>query len=183
MFEISFRGMTEGDLPLVAAWLREEHVQRWWRDPSAADNVESEYLPRINGIEPTEMLIVLRDGTEIGMIQRYRMSDHPDWELSLACTGVTFMVAAGIDYVIGVRDLVGRGIGSVVVAAFSAEVFARYPEVDQIVVTPQVANRASCRVLEKAGYLLTWTGMLDSDDPSDSGTAALYVLDRSPLDS
>jgi hypothetical protein len=33
-------------------------------------------------------------------------------------------------------------------------------------------------VLEKSGYRLVWTGMLDSDDPSDSGTAAMYVLDR-----
>jgi aminoglycoside 6'-N-acetyltransferase len=177
--DVSFRGMTEGDLPVVAAWLREEHVQRWWKDPSAPDHVEAKYLPRINGAEPTEMMIFLLGGREIGMLQRYRMSDHPDWERSLASTGLSFNAAAGIDYAIGVPDLVGRGIGSEVVAAFSADVFARYPDVDQIVVTPQESNRASCRVLEKAGYRLAWTGMLDSDDPSDSGPAALYMLDRS----
>jgi aminoglycoside 6'-N-acetyltransferase len=180
--EVSFRGMAEGDLPVVAAWLREAHVQRWWKDP-APDNVEAKYLPRINGTEPTEMLIILWNGREIGIIQRYRMRDHPDWERSLASTGLTFRSAAGIDYAIGVRDLVGRGIGSAVVAAFSGEVFARYPDVDQIVVTPQEANRASCRVLEKAGYRRAWTGMLDSNDPSDSGPAALFVLERSSLDS
>jgi RimJ/RimL family protein N-acetyltransferase len=50
--------------------------------------------------------------------------------------------------------------------------------VTSIVVTPQEANRASCRVLEKSGYRLVWTGMLDSDHPSDAGTAAMYLLDR-----
>lgn len=178
MVDTSFRSMTEGDLPLVAAWLSEEHVQQWWKDPSAPENVEAKYLPRINGVEPTEMMIIMWQGRDIGVIQRYRMSDHADWERSLAPTGLTFRAAAGIDYMIGVPDLVGAGIGSPVIAAFSADVFARYPDVDQIVVTPQEANRASCRVLEKAGYRLAWTGMLDSNDPSDSGLAALCVLDR-----
>lgn len=45
---------------------------------------------------------------------------------------------------------------------------------------PQTANRASCRVLEKAGYELEWTGLLQSDDPSDAGPAALYVRQRTP---
>lgn len=49
-----------------------------------------------------------------------------------------------------------------------------------IVVTPQQANRASCRVLEKAGYKLKWAGLLDADDPADAATAVLYV--RRPYD-
>lgn len=179
--EVSLRRMRRADLPTLATWLREEHVQRWWKDPSAPDQVEEKYLPRIDGLEPTEMLIILWGGREIGMIQCYRMRDHPDWEHALeSSTGLIFGAARGIDYAIGVPDLVGRGIGSAAVAAFSAQVFARYPEIDQIVVTPQQANRASCRVLEKAGYTLKWTGILDSDDPADAGIAALYVLDRAP---
>lgn len=178
MADVSFRRMTEGDLPLIAAWLREEHVQEWWKDPSAPEGVEAKYLPRINGVDPTEMLIIVWEGRDVGMIQRYRMCDHPGWKRSLAPSGLTFSAAAGIDYMIGVRNLIGRGIGSAVVATFSADVFARHPDVGEIVVTPQAANRASCRVLEKAGYRLAWTGMLDSNDPSDAGPAALYVLDR-----
>ncbi|MGQ0431624.1 MAG: GNAT family N-acetyltransferase [Microthrixaceae bacterium] len=182
MAAVSFRPMVEVDLPLVAAWLREEHVQRWWKDPTAPENVEVKYLPRIQGLEPTEMRIILWEGREVGMIQRYLMDDHPDWERSLAPSGVTFYAAAGIDYVIGVPNLVGQGVGSAAVSAFSADVFARYPGVGQIVVTPQAANRASCRVLEKAGYRLEWTGMLDSSDPADSGPAAVYVLRRPRAD-
>lgn len=180
MAAVSFRPMVEGDLPQVAAWLREEHVQRWWRDPTAPDNVEAKYLPRILGLEPTEMRIILWEEREVGMIQRYLVDDHPDWGRSLAPSGATFNAAAGIDYVIGVPNLVGRGIGSAAVDGFSAETFARYPGVEQIVVTPQAANRASCRVLEKAGYALKWTGRLDSSDPADSGPAAVYVLWRPP---
>lgn len=65
------------------------------------------------------------------------------------------------------------------IGAFSADLFAAHPDIEVIVVAPQAANRASCRVLEKAGYERVWTGMLDSDDPSDAGLAAVYRLERS----
>jgi aminoglycoside 6'-N-acetyltransferase len=176
--DVSFRPMVEGDLPMLADWLREEHVQRWWKDPTAPDDVEAHYLPRILGIDPTEMFVIVWEGRDIGMIQRYRLDDNPDWELSLAPSGLSFGVASGIDYAIGVPEMIGRGIGSAAVATFSAAVFERYPDVERIAVTPQAANRASCRVLEKAGYVLGWTGILVSDDPADAGPAALYILSR-----
>ena len=173
--------MAQSDLGLVAKWLRQEHVQRWWKDPTAPDNVEETYLPRLQGIEPTEMLVIVWDGRDIGMVQRYRMADHADWERSLVPSGLSFGNPAGIDYVIGEPEMIGRGIGSALIEAFSAAVFDRYPDAESIVVTPQAANRASCRVLEKAGYTLEWTGMVVSDDPSDADPAALYVLHRPGL--
>jgi aminoglycoside 6'-N-acetyltransferase len=172
--------MVETDLPMVADWLREDHVQLWWKDPTAPNDVEAHYLPRILGVDPTEMFVIIWEGRDIGMIQRYRLDDNPDWERSLVPSGLSLGIAAGIDYAIGVPELIGRGIGSAAVAAFSAGVFERYRDVERIVVTPQVANRASCRVLEKAGYALTWTGLVDSDDLSDSGPSALYILTAEP---
>lgn len=153
-----FRPMREDDLPLVASWLSEEHVQRWWRDPSAPSRVEEKYLPRIRGAEPTEMFVILRADEPIGLIQRYLVGDHPDWVRSLSSSGQVFDQAAGIDYAIGRADLIGRGIGSTVVAWFSRALLESFPEVTDIVVTPQAANVASCRVLEKAGYERRWTG-------------------------
>jgi aminoglycoside 6'-N-acetyltransferase len=173
-----FRPMREEDLPLVASWLAEEHVQRWWRNPSAPSLVEQKYLPRIRGVEPTEMFVILDADEPIGLIQRSLVRDHPDRVRSLAPSGQVFEEVAGIDYAIGRADLIGRGIGSAVVAAFSEALFEAFPDVTDIVVTPQAANAASCRVLEKAGYERRWTGMLDSDDPGDEGPAALYVLAR-----
>lgn len=170
--------MREEDLPLVASWLAEEHVQRWWRDPSAPLQVEEKYRPRIRGGEPTEMFVILDTDEPIGLIQRYLMRDHPDWARSLSPSGHVFEEAAGIDYAIGRADPIGRGIGSAVVAAFSEALFEAFPDVTDIVVTPQAANAASCRVLEKAGYERRWTGLLDSDDPSDEDPAALYVFAR-----
>lgn len=177
------RPMTQDDLPLVAEWLAQEHVQRWWRDPAAPARVEGEYLPCLRGTEPTEMFTIVWRDEPVGFVQRYLLRDHPDWERSLQPTGLTFGEAAGIDYAIGRVDLVGQGIGSLVVSSFSRTLFDDHPDVDRIVVTPQAENVASCRILEKAGYERRWDGLLDSDDPGDSGPAALHVLERASLPS
>jgi aminoglycoside 6'-N-acetyltransferase len=115
--------MREDDLALMATWLAEEHVQRWGRDPSAPQHVEEKYLPRLRGAEPTEMFVILHADEPIGFIQRYLMRNHPDGARTLYSTGQVFDEAAGIDYAIGRSDLVGRGIGSAVVAAFSESLF------------------------------------------------------------
>lgn len=170
--------MVDDDVERVARWLREPHVQRWWKDPSAPDKVEEEHRQRQSGEDRTEVHIIVWHQREIGLIQRYRLTDDPEWASALHPSGLSFPSAAGIDYAIGEPDMIGHGAGSEMIAAYSAQLFVAYPEVEVIVVTPQAANAASCRVLEKSGYELRWTGMLDSDDPSDAGPAALYALTR-----
>ncbi|HWB36124.1 MAG TPA: hypothetical protein VHA75_08875 [Rugosimonospora sp.] len=43
---------------------------------------------------------------------------------------------------------------------------------------PQLANVASWRALERAGFSRLWAGQLDSDDPADAGPAYVYAVDR-----
>lgn len=179
MHAVTFRRLTEADLPTVARWLQHDHVRAWWRDPSSLADVEAHYLPAIRGDDPTDLFVVVRGSRDAGLVQSYRTVDHPEWAQTLAATGHALPASAGIDYLVGEPDLVGRGVGTVVVIAFTSDVFARYPDVDHIVAAPQSSNRASCRVLEKAGYERVWTGLLESDDPSDAGPAALYVRQRS----
>jgi aminoglycoside 6'-N-acetyltransferase len=175
---VAFRPLADTDLARLAGWIGREHVQRWWPDPFTIEAVEADYLPAIRGEEPTEVFVIVWDGRDIGIIQRYRVADYPEWDAAMAPSERAFDRSAAIDYLIGEAHLVGRGIGTRAIEAFSAAVFRDDPATTSIVVTPQLANRASCRALEKAGYRLVWTGMLDSDDPADAGTAAMYVLDR-----
>src|SRR5688500_18338899 len=107
--------MTEQDLPMLAAWLAQEHVQEWWRAPTSRADVEHEYARRLQGLEPTELFTIVWRGEPVGFIQRYLWRDHADWGRTLQPTGIAFGDAAGIDYAIGRPDLTGRGIGSLVV--------------------------------------------------------------------
>jgi aminoglycoside 6'-N-acetyltransferase len=178
MTEVAFRALAETDLEQLATWIGREHVQRWWPDPFTLEAVHADYLPGIRGEEPTDVFVIVADGADIGIIQRYRVVDYPDWEAAMRPSALDFEHASSIDYLIGEAGQVGRGIGSAAIGSFSAMLFRDDPEITSIAVTPQLANRASCRALEKAGYRLVWTGMLDSDDPADVDTAAMYVLER-----
>jgi aminoglycoside 6'-N-acetyltransferase len=169
--------MSRDDLPLLHSWLLQPHVTAWWRDvPAGFATVEAEYGPCIDGDDPTELFAIEYDGRPVGMIQRYLIADEPEWwpVFDEICDVSN---AAGIDYLIGEPDAVGRGVGSAVIAAFSPLVFDWRP-VDSIVVTVQQANVASWRILEKAGYRRIYSGELNSTDPSDEGPEHVYVLGR-----
>jgi RimJ/RimL family protein N-acetyltransferase len=169
--EIAFRSLSYADFGMLHAWLRAPHVQAWWGEPLDAARIEAEYGPCIAGTDPTRIFIIVAAGRPVGLIQHYRNGDYPDWDRTVAVPQ-----SASIDYLIGEPDACGRGIGSRAIARFSEIVFAAYTDLDTIVATPQYANRASCRALEKATYTLVEVRQLDSDDPTDAGPSAIYVL-------
>jgi aminoglycoside 6'-N-acetyltransferase len=173
---LALRPLVRTDLPQLSRWLAAPHVERWWRETSDMAAVEAAYGPAIDGDDPTELLIAELDRRPIGMLQRYRLADNPDYQRALEPAG-TPSAAAGLDYLIGEPQLTGRGLGPVMIAE-GAGAWHAYPEIVAIVVTVQVGNRRSWRALEKAGYRRVWSGLIDSGDPSDEGPNHVYVLDR-----
>src|ERR1700761_5639494 len=93
---LALRQLTRADLPQLARWLEAPHVKRWWRDPGDADVVEAAYGPAIDGPAPPELLTAELDGRPIGMVQRYRLADTPDYERALEPAGAP-RPAAGLD--------------------------------------------------------------------------------------
>lgn len=180
MVDIAFRALAAEDLEMVGSWLRTPHVAVWWRTPSIQEEVVAKYLPRIRGDEPTEMFVVMLDGDDVGLIQRYRNADNPIWDEHLRATGMAPSPSAGIDYLLGDSRLTGRGVGSEVIKSFSAELLDEWVDIEAVIACPQEANVASCRALAKAGYELVWIGDVGSGDPSDEGPSAVYVLRRQP---
>ena len=120
------------------------------------------------------MFIIELDGEPVGLIQRYRTCDHPDWQRTLSATGAAEGQTAGIDYLLGEADAVGHGFGKQAIREFTSLLFEDYTDIDAVVVTPPQANPASWRALEACGYRRVWAGVLDSEDPSDAGPAYVY---------
>lgn len=181
--EVTFRPLADADLGLLADWLGRPHVQAWWRDPLAPAKVVEKYVPRIRGQSPIEVFVVLLDGFDVGMIQRYRIVEDPELLAGLAKLGFDGSQSAGLDYLLGDASVVGRGVGTEMVRSFSDRLFADLDGITTIAVTPEAANAASCRLLEKAGYRRDVVGLLPSgDDPADADPGArefaLYLLDR-----
>jgi aminoglycoside 6'-N-acetyltransferase len=174
---VAFRPMTYDDLPLLTRWLAEPHVREWWRgEPRDLAAVTAKYGAYLDGREKTELFVVMEGERPVGMIQRYVIADHADWAATLRpVTNTTG--AAGIDYLIGEPDAVGRGVGTAAIATLAHETVTRYGA-ETVVVAVQQGNRASWRALERAGFTRVWAGELDTDDPSDAGPSYVYVLTK-----
>jgi RimJ/RimL family protein N-acetyltransferase len=170
------RAMRHDDLATFVGWLEQPHVRAWWPSP-VGDQAHEEYAASIDGTDPTDVFVIEHRRQQVGMIQRYRLDDYPEWATALP-DDVETGVAAGIDYLVGVPELTGRGIGTAAIRQVTAMTFDCWPDVTTVAVAVQQANGRSWRALERAGYARVWAGMLDSDDPSDAGPAYLYLSRR-----
>lgn len=171
---IAFRRLERADLQQLERWQAEPHVARWWGPPPDLAALEAEYGATIDGAEPTEVFIAELDGAPIGLIQRYRARDYPDWDRQVQLPG-----SASIDYYIGEPHHVGRGLGPQLISEFVEQIFRDYPDTTCVAVGVLRANRPSWRALEKAGFRRLRSQYLESDEPFDTGPGYLYVRYRS----
>lgn len=170
--DVTFRRLTDDDLPTMHRWLNEPGVVRWWED----DDVSWESVVRDYGsasTDPEEHWIASVDGRDVGWIQCGAVANWPEESVAWAALGVDLATTAGIDYLLGAAADRGRGLGSAVIRAFVDQVvFGLHPQWTQTGADPLAANTASWRALEKAGFRLA--GMVDTVH----GPSRLMVLDR-----
>jgi aminoglycoside 6'-N-acetyltransferase len=176
--EISFRRLEAEDLGLLAGWLGEPHVHRWWyQDPA---NVEDEFGPaqRAERGEPGEDLIVVLDGRPIGLVQRSLIAAFAE-DLEPLQEHVEVPDGAyTIDYLIGDVDLTGAGLGPRIISAAVYDLWRQQADATCVIVPVAAANRASWRALEHAGFRRVGTGWLTPDNPIDDGSHVIYRIDR-----
>lgn len=134
--------MTRADLPLLARWLVEPHVAKWW-DDSVGEALKS-IKGHIDSIS-VEPFIVELNGKPIGYIQSYdpHLEDgHPYQDQP---TGTL-----GIDQFIGPPELIGKGHGPRMIAAFVELLFEE--GAIRVIIDPDPANAQAIRAYEKAGF-------------------------------
>jgi aminoglycoside 6'-N-acetyltransferase len=146
---IRFVPLTAGDLVQIHAWLRQPHVARWWHEEDDSfEKVVADYLPGIEGREPTDYYVIVVGDRKVGMIQTYLVADHPDWD-ALVHVGPG---VAGVDVFIGEADAIGRGLGPEILRAFAAEVVFAREGTHACVAGVEAPNARSLRAFEKAGF-------------------------------
>ena len=171
--EVAFRSLRREDFALVDHWFAQPHVAEWWPEHDLGIDAEASFGPAVDGREPTDVFVVECAGRAVGLVQRCALADYPEYAAALGRAD-----GATIDYLIGEPDMVGVGIGPVLVDRFTARTFDDLPGVDEVVVSVQQGNRRSWRALEKGGFTRVFAGMVESGDPSDRGPSYVYVRRR-----
>ena len=114
----------------------------------------------------TRLWVVEVNGRSVGLVQDYRIRDHPEFALLTPDPD-----ALGVDYLIGEPAYVGRGIGTLMLWAWLVRVPRRFPDVRHCFAAPDHRNEASLRLLERVGFRRgTWF-----DEPQSDGSTATVV--------
>ena len=179
-----FRPLARSDFELLGRWLSDPAVHRWWHHEFTPEAVERDFGPAIDGDDPTAMFIIellddrSRPGRAVGLIQSYRIGDHPEYVEELSAVMEVPSTAGSIDYLIGEPDCRGRGVGRAAIAAFVDRVWDDHPSVDVLIVPVVAANVASWKALAGAGFATLGEGDLEPDNPIDEPRHVIMGMDR-----
>lgn len=168
---ITFRSMVAGDLRLLYEWLERPHVKLFYGDHGTYEDVVEHYLPAIEGRDPTDHYLVVVDARPVGMVQTYLVSDYPEHAENMR---VSDSSAAGVDILIGEEKLTGRGLGTEIIRRFVAQIVFSRAATLCCIADPAVANIASIRAFEKAGFRIVSKHI----DPADGLVHAVVRRER-----
>lgn len=158
MAEITFRRLAEDDLRMLHGWLNEPGVVAWWEgdDVSWPAVVRDYWTDADDHVE--HWLALDTEGEPFGWIQCWdaaaEHAEDPESEVpAWLAAGLDLEGLAGIDYLVGEPGQRGRGRGTAMLDAFVTDVvFGMHPDWRTVAAGPFVANRASWRALERAGF-------------------------------
>lgn len=165
---VTLRPLRRTDFPLLARWLAEPLVARWWAHDPSPEALERDFGPSLDGRDRCVLLVVVADGRDVGLVQHYPLDDEPAHRTELAPLLAVPAGAVSLDYLLGEPSARGRGLGAEAVAAALADAWARHPGSRDAVVPVHADNRASWRALERAGFTRVAAGELTPDNPADS---------------
>jgi aminoglycoside 6'-N-acetyltransferase len=173
-----WRHVTPADFPLLARWLAEPHVARWWHHETSPGAVERDFGPSARREEPNEDLLALLDGRPVGLLQRSFLHDYPEYLDELTPLTAVPARAMTIDYLIGDAADVGRGLGTRMIRSALERLWADHTDAECVIVAVHADNTGSWRVLEKAGLDRVAHGEIDPDNPIDDRRHYIYRKDR-----
>jgi aminoglycoside 6'-N-acetyltransferase len=175
---IDFRRLDRTDFPLLASWLAQPHVARWWNHDTSDAAIEADFGPSIDGADPADMFVVSMQGQPIGFLQRYRFGDNPEYISELDHLMHTPPEALSIDYFVGEPSVLRRGMGTAMIGSAVAALWSDYPAAPAVIVPVSAANTASWRTLERAGFTRIAEGELAPDNPIDGRAHYVYRIER-----
>jgi len=175
---MTWRHVTPDDFPLLARWLAEPRVARWWNHETSAEAVERDFGPTVRREEPNEDLLAVLDGEPLGLVQRSFLHDYAEYLNELTPLTAVPPRAMTIDYLIGDAANLGCGLGTRMIGSALERLWVDHQDAECVIVAVHADNIGSWRALEKAGLARVASGELDPDNPIDDRRHHVYRVDR-----
>lgn len=175
---LTFQPLARTDFPLLARWLDEPHVKRWWCHDTSPQAIEADFGTCADDTEPTVVVIANAGGRPVGLVQWYRFDAYPQYLDELAPLLAVPGASLSMDYFVGEPDLLRQGWGAAMLREALRRIWADHPDAPSVVVPVHASNVGSWRVLERAGLRRVARGPLAPDNPSDDTDHLVYAIDR-----
>lgn len=175
MPDVELRPLVREDYWLISTWLREPLVRRWWAENPSLSAIEEQFGASIDGTDAAHVSIASEDGTPFGLVQWYFYRDESEYVAELGEAVDLPEGATSIDYLIGVPEARGRGLGSAMVTAVLAPIHTAGSRT--VVVPVHADNESSWRMLGRCGFHRVGEIELEPDNPADDRRHVVYRLD------
>ena len=143
---IAFQPLTRADEGVIAHWLTQPHVLEWWHTNHTTPAEELQMAMDAVDEDGVWPYFILHDGVPIGYIQAV---DPFAWD-----GGFYFADqpagSRGVDLFIGEPGLIGQGLGSQIIDAFAARLFAE--GAPKLLIDPDPDNHRAVKAYTKAGF-------------------------------
>lgn len=141
--------MKESDFPLLAAWLIEPHVRRFYqKTPVTLEEVALECGPAVRGEERTICHLATVGGTPFAYLQCYRNADYPEWADII---GVNDGIS--VDLFVGEPAYLRRGLGRAALSLYLRQVaFPHYAGERRAFIAHEPVNTAALRCSQAVGF-------------------------------
>lgn len=149
MTDITFKPLEFSDIPTIHKWFNKPHVQafyslRHWSEEEVLEKLK----PYILSEKPVIGFMILMNQQPIGYIQYYKVKDYPWINQDLSEDIIEH--AAGMDFFIGEKQFIGKGLGSHIIKKFLDVMI--WPQFQYCMVDPDVNNTAAIRCYEKLHF-------------------------------
>jgi RimJ/RimL family protein N-acetyltransferase len=142
---IILRPIRDDDINIMKEWLYKDYIHKWYKEP---EEWLLEIQKRNGEYSFIHHYIVLSNNIHIGFCQFYSCADVYEEEYKSFPREGTY----SIDYLIGDKEYLGKGIGRLIVKKLIEKIHA-IPGARLIVVQPELENAASCNTLRANDFV------------------------------
>ena len=163
--QFEFKPLCEEDFDILYHWVQEPTIKQFYEKGQSfsQEDIKNYYLPRLMGEKNVPSFIVYQNGSPIGFIQYYFLTENlpegvKNYNNPLFNQYEPYELA-GIDCFIAAAENRGKGLGSEMINNFITKFLLNFKA---IIVDPNKINEAAIGCYEKAGFKAS-THSEDSD--------------------
>ncbi|MCX5922136.1 MAG: GNAT family N-acetyltransferase [Candidatus Dependentiae bacterium] len=149
---VTFKKITEDDVPLLRTWFQEPHVEQWWPTPEAEEDFIKHFVTRSRSKDTFAYISKLND-VPFGYIQYYYFNRDDQNTGGIWAPGDLPETTVGIDQLIGDPQYLGKGYGTRMLQEFITYITqVLEPHITTIILDPKPTNTVAIKCYEKVGF-------------------------------